>query len=534
MKEIRLLFTGVGRRIELVQAFRDAALRLNIALKIYGVDLSGTAPALAYCDYTRKVCGMKEKQYINELIELCEKDKIDILIPTIDTDLLVLSKNAHLFKNTRVLISSSDKIEICRDKNKTSDFFELCGCYAPKTVNDWKLYNGEYPCFIKPKDGSSSVNAFKIENEEELELHAQQIDDYIVQPFIEGTEYTVDVLCDFNGNPIFITPRIRLQVRAGEVLKTQISMDEAIIDEAKLIISKFKPIGPITLQLIRQNITNKDYFIEINPRFGGGAPLSMKAGARSADAILSLLLNRTLENELIENGAVYSRFDQSVCIKNGDKQLIKGVVFDLDDTLFNEKEYVKSGFKAVSNYLHKEEAYDKLCEYFEVGKPAIDEYLKEIGKIDVKPECLEVYRTHFPELTLKKEIRELLLDIKSRGIKLGVITDGRSIAQRNKIKALGLDKIIDDIIVTDELGGEQFRKPCDISFRIMQRKWMLPFEQMVYIGDNVNKDFQAPKQLGMKWFLLKNSDSLYQNDFCECEGCTLTDTIYKILKNNTV
>ena len=92
MKRINILFTGVGRRVELLQAFRNAALVLNKDLKIYGADMTGTAPALAYCDYTRKVVAMKDEKYIDNLLSICEADKIDLLIPTIDTDLLVLAK----------------------------------------------------------------------------------------------------------------------------------------------------------------------------------------------------------------------------------------------------------------------------------------------------------------------------------------------------------------------------------------------------------------------------------------------------------
>ena len=76
MKQIRLLFTGIGRRIELIQAFRQAALSLDVDLKIYGADMAGTAPALAFCDYTRKVCGMKQDNYISELVEICHNDNI--------------------------------------------------------------------------------------------------------------------------------------------------------------------------------------------------------------------------------------------------------------------------------------------------------------------------------------------------------------------------------------------------------------------------------------------------------------------------
>ena len=93
---MNILFTGVGRRIELLQAFRNAALVLNKNLKIYGADMAGTAPALAYCDYTRKAAPMKDSGYIDNLLQICADDHIDLLIPTIDTDLLVLSENKDL------------------------------------------------------------------------------------------------------------------------------------------------------------------------------------------------------------------------------------------------------------------------------------------------------------------------------------------------------------------------------------------------------------------------------------------------------
>ena len=319
MKIFRILFTGVGRRVELIQAFRQAANRLNVNLKLYGADMVGTAPALAFCDYTRKVCGMRDADYIPQLLRICEEDHIDLVIPTIDTDLLVLSQKVAKFDEigTKVLISKPDKIAICRDKNYTADFFESCGLKAPRTVNDYLLYHGPYPCFIKPKDGSSSINAFKVENESELRVYAEQVGDHIVQPFIEGTEYTVDIFCDYEGNSIYITPRIRLAVRAGEVLKTEIAMDEKIIEECRKLILEFQPCGPMTAQMIRQNLTGDDYYIEINPRFGGGAPLSMKAGADSAEAVLKLLNNEKLcyMADAAENGAVYSRYDQSIRIR---------------------------------------------------------------------------------------------------------------------------------------------------------------------------------------------------------------------------
>lgn len=521
---MNILFTGVGRRIELLQAFRNAALVLDKNLKIYGADMAGTAPALAYCDFTRRVVAMKDPAYIDNLLQICTEDHIDLVIPTIDTDLLILSENKERFSDigTNVMISKPDKISICRDKNYTSEFFVDCGLNAPMPVNDWKKYNSGFPAFIKPKDGSSSINAFKVENIEELEVYAGQIADYIVQPFVEGKEYTIDIFCDWDGNPVSIVPRERMQVRAGEVLKTKICLDETMISESRAICRAFKPCGPLTVQLIRENKTGKDYYIEINPRYGGGAPLSMKAGARSAETVLKLLDHETVEFCTdIADGAIYSRFDQSVCIEEG-KSDIKGVIFDLDDTLFSEKEYVKSGYKSVANYLGDSSYAEHLWRFFEEGKAAIDELLKELNRETEKQKVLDVYRSHIPDIHLYDGVTDLLDTLRQKGIKIGIITDGRPEGQRNKIKALGLDALVDNIIVTDELGGTQFRKPCDIAFRIMQNTWKLPASQIVYVGDNPSKDFQAPQQLGMRSRMIINPDGVYnhkdENNDCSAKS----------------
>lgn len=523
---MRIMFTGVGRRIELLQAFRNAALALNKELKIYGADMAGTAPALAYCDYTRRVVAMKDPQYINNLLQICMDDHIDLLIPTIDTDLLVLSENKEKFENigTRVMISDPDKIRICRDKNKTSKFFVDCGLHAPMPVNDWRVYNAGYPAFIKPKDGSSSINAYKVENKEELEIYAGKVEDYIVQPFVKGREYTIDVFCDWYGNPVSIVPRERLQVRAGEVLKTQICMDLAMIEEARTLSKAFKPCGPMTVQLIRDE-EGIDWFIEINPRFGGGSPLSMKAGARSAEAILKLLDGEKIEYITdIADGAIYSRFDHSVCVKEG-KRSIKGVIFDLDDTLYSEKEYVRSGYKAVSDYLGG--GYEeKLWDYFNSGKQAIDEILIELGRENEKSTALNIYRNHKPLIHLYPNVADMIERLKEKGIKVGIITDGRPLGQKNKLDSLGVD--VDSVIITDELGGIQFRKPCDIAFRIMMTQWKMNPADIVYIGDNPVKDYQAPKQLGMRFIWFRNSDGVHSLKTDINFSCVTVDRIEMI------
>lgn len=320
---MKILFTSVGRRVELMQAFRNAADELKLDLQIIGADITESAPALFFCDESRIVCRIREKEYIPQLLKICEEDQIDCLIPTIDTDLLLLAENKHRFEavGTKVLVSAADKVRLCRDKRFTADYFNSLGLRSPKPVDDVEKYDMGFPAFIKPKDGSSSIDAYKVENEKDLRTYAAKISDYIIQPFIAGREFTIDIFCDYDGKPVLITPRERLAVRAGEVLKTRICQDDQMIREMQTLVQDYRPCGQITVQLIREEMTGEDYYIEINPRFGGGAPLSIKAGADSAKAVLLMLAGETLnyEEKAARDGAVYSRFDQSICINEGKK-----------------------------------------------------------------------------------------------------------------------------------------------------------------------------------------------------------------------
>ncbi len=325
---MKILFTSVGRRVELIQAFRKAADELQMELIIIGADIAEDAPALCFCDKAQRVCAIKDANYIPQLLLICESEKVDCLIPTIDTDLLLLAENKKSFEaiGTKVLISAADKIKLCRDKNYTADYFISLGLKSPLPVNSVEKYeealqNGfvSFPAFIKPKDGSSSINAYKVDNLADLKLYAKKIVDYIIQPFISGREYTIDIFCDYEGNPVFITPRERLAVRSGEVLKTRIAQDDTMIVEMLRLIADYKPCGQITVQLIQDERTGDNYYIEINPRFGGGAPLSIKAGADSTKAVLKMLNGEKLvyQEKAAKNGAIYSRFDQSICVNEG-------------------------------------------------------------------------------------------------------------------------------------------------------------------------------------------------------------------------
>ena len=318
MTEYNILILSAGRRVELVQSFQKAAKRLNIKSNVVAGDCSETAPAIYFADRKAILPRINEDNYVDEIINVCKREGIRLVIPTIDTDLLLLSEERERIESESgavVLISSTEVISICRDKINTQKFLEENGFKIPKMYSEEELDSGEleFPLFIKPKSGSSSINTFKINNIEELATYRSLIKEPIVQDFMEGKEFTVDVFLDFDGNLITVVPRLRMATRSGEISKGKIVKDREIIEDIKRLVEVLKPIGHITVQLMK---TNKGIeYIEINPRFGGGAPMSIQSGADSCENLYRLLMGENLEyNENYRDNIMFFRFDNSICV----------------------------------------------------------------------------------------------------------------------------------------------------------------------------------------------------------------------------
>lgn len=193
---------------------------------------------------------------------------------------------------------------------------------------------------------------------------------------------------------------------------------------------------------------------------------------------------------------------------------LKVICFDMDDTLYNEKEYIRSGYREVSK-LFSDPIYveRKLWKFFSEGKQAIDEFLQQenLYSQELKEICLNAYRLQQPDIKLHARVREML-ELLHLNFGLGLITDGRPEGQKAKIKALELEKYFDEIIITDELGGTNFRKPNPKAFHILAERFGVDYSQMCYVGDNIAKDFIAPKMLGMKCIWFRNPEGLYNGE----------------------
>ncbi len=316
-----VLILSAGRRVELVKCFKEAAAHLNNGSKVVAADLSETAPALYFADRHFTIPRIGSEGYLEAIEAICRNEKIGLVVPTIDTELLLLAENRKRLEEQTgaiFLISSPEVVRICRDKRKSQRFFEEYGFLVPACIEDIYDENLSFPVFIKPLDGSSSINAFKAKNREELEFFYHYIDNPIVQEYMEGEEYTVDVFLNFNSEILSIVPRRRLAVRSGEIAKGLIVKDREIMDDVRRLMEVLKPIGHITVQCMKTERGIE--YIEINPRFGGGAPMSIMAGADSCRLLYMLLAGEEPEySEDYKENLLFLRFDDSIMLDRGTK-----------------------------------------------------------------------------------------------------------------------------------------------------------------------------------------------------------------------
>jgi len=293
-KRLNVLFTSAGRRVSLMRAFRRAANDLGVRLDLHAVDCQPLAPAMQVADEATLVPPVTNEDYCEALVDYCQQHQIDALIPLIDPELLPLSEAAEQFRDigTRVIISTPEVVRLCVDKVCTERFLKDNGFRTPRIFGEDEFREAGLPLFMKPQDGSSSIHAEKISTQEALAFYHATRPQCIVQEFIEGVEYTVDVFADFDGRPLCAVPRRRHEVRGGEVSKGQVVMHRNMIRENCRVVETLGGCqGMITIQCF---LTPDDeiVFIEINPRFGGGVPLSIQAGADTPRWLIELLIGR--------------------------------------------------------------------------------------------------------------------------------------------------------------------------------------------------------------------------------------------------
>jgi putative hydrolase of the HAD superfamily len=190
------------------------------------------------------------------------------------------------------------------------------------------------------------------------------------------------------------------------------------------------------------------------------------------------------------------------------------IVFDLDDTLFQEVDYLKSAYKEIANLVspnNPDYVYSEMFERYKAGENVfawlIIQYGSEVEDLTVQ-KLIKLYREHYPEITLAEDVHDFITRLNSSSIPFGLITDGRSMTQRNKLKALGIEGMFSDLVISEEFGSE---KPDERNYLYYVDKH--PGNHFYYIGDNTGKDFIVPAKLGWTTVCIRDRGlNIHQQD----------------------
>ena len=286
-----LLLSCAGRRVELLRIWERTFRDIGMDAKVIASDAQPFAPAFALAERQVIVPRVLKPEFVPRMLEICAANDVRWVIPTIDTELPVLARARAEFEavGVNVMVSDIETIDIASDKRRTHEWFVKQGFptfeqRSPEAAladPDWR-----YPCFAKPADGSRSVGAARIETREDLEnrvksgLHPNDV----VESLGHGVEVTVDAYVSIkSGKCLCVVPRRRLEVRDGEVSKGKTIDAPEIVDLVRRVAEALPGArGTICVQMFWDPETRDIQLMEINPRFGGGYPLTDAAGAKFA------------------------------------------------------------------------------------------------------------------------------------------------------------------------------------------------------------------------------------------------------------
>jgi carbamoyl-phosphate synthase large subunit len=280
---VNVLLSSAGRRVHLMKLLQTTLQELVPAGRVFAADRSELAAACHLADGSVTVPAVLDEGFGAAIAALCVERAVKLVVPTIDTELAPYAALAPLLaeEGTVVSISSPEVIEICSSKRRTNGWLRDHGYPVPvRYERDEALAAVERgPLIVKPDRGSSSIGVFAVHDAEELEM-ALRRPDVVIEELVSGEEYTVDVFVDATGRATSPVPRLRLEVRAGEVSKgltVHLPHVEALV--ARIAEDLPGARGCLNVQLVHDPRTGRIAVLEINARFGGGYPLTHHAGA---------------------------------------------------------------------------------------------------------------------------------------------------------------------------------------------------------------------------------------------------------------
>ena len=356
-----VLFSSAGRRVALIECFRKSAQDAGIDLEVLACDVEpDLSAACAMADRAFAVPRCDSDQFVDRMIEIASANGVNLIIPTIDTELGPLAAAAARFSEigTKVHVSPPGVIDIVRDKVKTAEALAAAGVPVPWTVSLDEARRTDagidWPAFLKPSGGSASRGIRVVQTIDDLPSAPDE--PMMLQQLLVGPEYTVNMFIDETGTLRSAIAHKRLRIRAGEVEKGRTERDPVFRQLAEGVFARYRRRGvSCVFRSLLTRLPGPRVF-EINARFGGGYPLAHYAGARI----------RALAARRGSRPAVYC--SRPVAVRRIDASLRRCnllrvrttvvppavLIFDLDDTLYLERDFAVSGFKVADEWLRRE------------------------------------------------------------------------------------------------------------------------------------------------------------------------------------
>lgn len=302
-EEVNILILSCGTRNKIVQYFKS---ELDGRGMIIAADCSELAPALYDADKYYIIPKISCDGYIDIILSICKENHVKAVFSLVDPELSLLAEHRDAFLNigTTPIVSEYEMIEMCFDKYAMHKFlhqngFKTAGSYIDKEVFFKDIAAGivNYPVFIKPVKGSASINIHKVSSRGEIEIIFGRFDNMLIQEYMNGVEYGVDVYIDMlSGEIVSIFTKEKIKMRAGETDKAVSIKDDALFAFIKRFIKISGLKGIVDMDIFK---VNGEYLIcDVNPRFGGGYPLAYECGINVPKMIINNLTGQTNKEEI--------------------------------------------------------------------------------------------------------------------------------------------------------------------------------------------------------------------------------------------
>ncbi len=327
---IAVLFTCVGQRVDIVNAFA------RVGATTVAVDSSPLAPALYHAHIRALVPRQDETDYIPQLRALVEEHDVRLVVPLTDLDQVRVARRRDELAPAKVLLPAIEVVEAMADKYVAHRLFEEHGIGSPPTwLPDQAPDDLPFPVLVKARVGFGSRHIHRANDAAELEFHlARTPVDSMIQYACRGEEFSVDVLCDFEGRCLNAIPRTMIESKGGESIKGTTIRDEELIDLGRTVAEALPLAGPANVQCFREP-NGRLLVTDVNPRFGGAFPLPLAAGSRYPELTLALANGERLEPRVGEfrEGVVMTRFFSELCLEPGPDGTLEPLVDELSQPL---------------------------------------------------------------------------------------------------------------------------------------------------------------------------------------------------------